>query len=116
MVFNVAAANHDDHSKNHAFVLRPGSEWQLSPAYDITYARDATNVWLRQHLMSVNGKFSEIGRADLLAVADRFAVPGAKVALRSVSDALDSWPEFAATAGVDGATAQSISADFIRLA
>lgn len=116
MVFNVAAANHDDHSKNHAFVLRPGGEWQLSPAYDITYARDATNVWLRQHLMSVNGKFSEIGRADLLAVADRFAVPGAKVALRSVSDALDSWPEFAATAGVDGATAQSISADFIRLA
>ncbi|MEN9621493.1 MAG: hypothetical protein RL499_1686 [Actinomycetota bacterium] len=112
MAFNVAAANHDDHSKNHAFVLREGGQWQLSPAYDITYARDAANVWLRQHLMSVNGKFSEIGRADLLAVADRFAVPGATVALRAVADALDSWPEFAAAAGLDQGTADAIAADF----
>lgn len=116
MAFNVAAANHDDHSKNHAFVLRPGGEWQLSPAYDITYARDATNVWLRQHLMSVNGKFSEIDRADLLAVADRFAVPGAKVALRSVADALDSWPEFAHASGLGRSTADAIAGDFTRVA
>lgn len=116
MAFNVAAANHDDHSKNHAFVLREGGDWQLSPAYDITYARDATNVWLREHLMSVNGRFSDIGRSDLLAVADRFAVPGAKLALRTVADALDSWPEFAEAAGVDRATAEAIAADLTRVA
>lgn len=116
MAFNVAAANHDDHSKNHAFVLRPGGMWQLSPAYDITYARDATNVWLREHLMAVNGRFSDIGRSDLLAVADRFAVPGAKVALRSVAEALDSWPEFAEAAGVDRSTADAIAADFTVVA
>lgn len=115
MAFNVAAANHDDHSKNHAFVLHEGGDWQLSPAYDITYARDSTNVWLREHLMSVNGRFSDIGRSDLLAVADRFAVPGAKLALRTVTDALDSWLEFAEAAGVDRATADAIAADFTPL-
>lgn len=55
MAVNVAAANHDDHSKNHFFLLRQGGRWELSPAFGITYARDATNVWLREHVMSVNG-------------------------------------------------------------
>ncbi|MBX3099992.1 MAG: type II toxin-antitoxin system HipA family toxin [Salinibacterium sp.] len=101
MVFNVAAANHDDHSKNHAFLLREGGQWELSPAYDITYARDTASVWLNQHLMAVNGTFSDIRNKDLLAVADRFAVPGAKRAIADVADALTSWPQFAGEAGLD---------------
>ena len=32
MVFNVAAANCDDHTKNHSFVLPEGGAWALSPA------------------------------------------------------------------------------------
>jgi len=116
MAFNVAAANHDDHSKNHSFLLREGGTWQLSPAYDITYARDSDNVWLRQHLMSVNGRFSDIDRADLLSVADRFAVPGAKSALSAIDDALASWPEFAAEAGVSASVAEAIGREFTRLA
>jgi serine/threonine-protein kinase HipA len=115
MVFNVAAANHDDHSKNHSFLLRENGSWELAPAYDVTYARDAKSVWLNQHLMSVNGKFDDIGRADLLAVADRFAIPGAKKAISAVADALDSWPEFAAEAQLDGAVINSIGREFAQL-
>lgn len=115
MAFNVAAANHDDHSKNHAFLLPPDGDWQLSPAYDITYARDADNIWLRQHLMSVGGRFTDITRADLLAVADRFAVPGAKAALRQVDDALDAWGSFAAEAGVRDEVAAAIGREFTRV-
>lgn len=39
MIFNVLAANHDDHGKNHSFLLdeRTG-RWSLSPAYDLTYS------------------------------------------------------------------------------
>lgn len=108
MSFNVAAANHDDHSKNHSFLLREGGSWELSPAYDITYARDTANIWLNQHLMAVNGKFSNITRSDLLAVADRFAIPGAKKALSEVVDAIDSWPQFATEAGLDTAVHDSV--------
>ncbi len=112
MVFNVAAANHDDHSKNHSFLLREGGRWELSPAYDITFARDAANPWLNQHLMGVNGKFSNIGRDDLLTVADRFAIPRAKRAISDVADALDSWPQFATEAGLDTHVADSIGREF----
>jgi serine/threonine-protein kinase HipA len=115
MVFNVAASNNDDHSKNHSFLLRDGGQWELSPVYDVTYAKSADSIWLNQHLMSVNGRFSEIGRSDLLAVADRFAIPSAKRAIAEVIDALDSWTDFAAHAGLPADVAERISKDFVRL-
>jgi serine/threonine-protein kinase HipA len=114
MALNVMAANQDDHSKNHGFLLREGGTWELSPAYDITYARNPNSIWLKQHLMSVNGKFSDIGRADLLAVADRFAIPGAKRALGELSDALDSWPEFATLAELDRTVIDEVAREFAR--
>ena len=50
--------------------------------------------------MSVNGKFSGITRADLLAVADRFGVRRPQDALEDVRAAIDNWPEFAKQAGL----------------
>ena len=38
MVFNALAHNHDDHSKNFAYLYDQG-RWVLSPAYDLTFAR-----------------------------------------------------------------------------
>ncbi|MCJ8168327.1 type II toxin-antitoxin system HipA family toxin [Atopomonas sediminilitoris] len=38
MVFNALAHNHDDHSKNFAYLFDQG-RWGLSPAYDLTFAR-----------------------------------------------------------------------------
>jgi serine/threonine-protein kinase HipA len=38
MVFNALAHNHDDHSKNFAYLFDRG-RWVLSPAYDLTFAR-----------------------------------------------------------------------------
>jgi serine/threonine-protein kinase HipA len=31
MVFNIVARNHDDHSKNIAFMLNKQNQWQLAP-------------------------------------------------------------------------------------
>jgi serine/threonine-protein kinase HipA len=112
MAFNIAASNHDDHSKNHSFLLRDGGVWELSPAYDITFARDSKSIWLNQHLMSVNGKFTDITSADLLAVADRFNVPGAKAALQDVASATASWKQFAAIAGLDDSVIDEVRRGF----
>lgn len=38
MVFNALAHNHDDHSKNFAYLFDQ-ADWALSPAYDLTFAR-----------------------------------------------------------------------------
>ena len=100
MAFNVAARNHDDHTKNFAFLLAQGGQWELAPAYDVTFAYDPSNIWLSHHLMSVNGKNDDIDREDLMTVAARFSIPGAKAAIEGVNAAIASWPKYAATAGV----------------
>ena len=100
MAFNVMAANCDDHSKNVSFILHEGQGWELAPAYDLTHAYNPNGEWNNQHLMAVNGKFTNILREDLLAVADRFGIGTAPEVLRQVGDAIKNWPEFAAEAGL----------------
>ena len=100
MVFNVAAANNDDHTRNFSFMRRPDAGWELSPAYDITFAHDERNQWLRQHLMDVNGRVAGITVSDLHAVGERHDVPGYRRIVREVVATVARWPEFAAEAGV----------------
>jgi serine/threonine-protein kinase HipA len=100
IAFNVMAVNCDDHTKNISFMLREGGQWELAPAYDVTYAFNPSGEWTWQHLMAVNGKFTTISQADLLAVADRFGVGTAHKVIRQVQDAVAAWPDFAGQAGV----------------
>jgi serine/threonine-protein kinase HipA len=116
MVFNVAARNCDDHTKNHSFVLDgPDAQWRLSPAYDVTFAYNPDGAWTYQHLMSVNGSFRDISRDDLLAVADRQRVPRARAIISEVTDAVADWPQFAAKAGLSGNQADAIRQTFPTL-
>lgn len=100
MVFNIMAANCDDHTKNVSFMLREGGRWELAPAYDVTYAYNPAGEWTWQHLMSVNGKFSGITQDDLLAVANRFGVGTARKVIQQVREAVAAWPDFAEQGGV----------------
>jgi serine/threonine-protein kinase HipA len=111
MVFNVAAANCDDHTKNFSFLLPEGDRWQLAPAYDVTHAHNPASQWTRQHLMAVNGATVGIDRDDVMSVADRFEVPGAARIVEQVLAAVDDWPRRANEAEVPEATAEGIAAD-----
>jgi len=66
-VFNVVSVNQDDHVKNFSFLMDPSGSWDLSPAYDLTFARGSH--WTSQHQMTVNGKGDGITRADLESLA-----------------------------------------------
>lgn len=112
MVFNVLAANCDDHTKNLSFLMDESGKWQLAPAYDVTHAYNPKGEWTYQHLMSVNGKFQGITRADLEAVGDRFLIPGYRRIIKSVSEAVGRWPEFAGAAGLPPAEIQRVREDF----
>jgi len=100
IAFNVMAANCDDHTKNVSFLLREGGEWRLAPAYDVTHAFNPQGEWTYQHLLAVNGKFSDISREDLLVMADRFAIGSAPHIMREVATAVVDWPRHADKAGV----------------
>jgi serine/threonine-protein kinase HipA len=81
-------------------LLKQSQPWRLSPAYDATFAHNSKGEWTNQHLMSVNGKFANLNREDLLAEAERFGVGDAVKVLEQVKAAMRRWPEFAVEAGV----------------
>jgi serine/threonine-protein kinase HipA len=69
MVFNVMATNYDDHTKNFSFRFKKDGKWELSPAYDVCYSYDPNNPWVSQHALSINGKYLNITKADLMTIA-----------------------------------------------
>lgn len=111
MVFNVAAVNRDDHTKNLAFLLPENGSWEIAPAYDITHAHNSQGKWTLNHQMSVNGKFDGITRADLHEVGDLHLVPRYAGVIDEVLQAVDKWPDFAQSAGVSEKTTERIAKD-----
>jgi serine/threonine-protein kinase HipA len=111
MVFNVAAANRDDHPKNFAFILHRDGEWALSPAYDVTHAHASQSEWTRNHLMAINGRRADIARSDLVVVGDRFAVPAYGHVIDQVLAAVSDWPKFADQAELPASTASEVQRD-----
>ncbi len=108
MCFNVVARNLDDHTKNTSFLMDPQGVWHLSPAYDITFAYDPKNVWLKQHQMSINGKRLDISRADLLAVAKEMNIKKADAIIDEVVAGVKKWKTFAKKAEMDAKQVEAI--------
>jgi serine/threonine-protein kinase HipA len=115
VAFNVMASNCDDHSKNISFILKAPALWALAPAYDLIYAYNPKGEWTYQHLISVNGKFNDIGREDLLVLADRFQVGTASKLLAEVREAVAAWPDFAARASMSTTAVERIRAHQLLL-
>jgi serine/threonine-protein kinase HipA len=112
MAFNHMVMNCDDHSKNFAFLADDVGTWRLAPAYDITFAYNSHNPWLKEHLMGVDGRFADVTRADLLGFADRHGIPYAKRILKEIRQAVARWPEFCGRAGIPAAVRDDIAGHF----
>jgi serine/threonine-protein kinase HipA len=114
MVFNVVARNQDDHVKNIAFLMDRAGRWSLSPAFDVVYAYNPGGTWTARHQMSINGKLDGIAVADLRAVGGLASLPRgrAETILAEVIEAVRTWPELAAEAGVEEDHAAAIAATY----
>jgi serine/threonine-protein kinase HipA len=100
VVFNVVVRNQDDHTKNISFLMDRTGKWRLSPAYDMGYAYNPQGNWTRVHQMSVNGKFEDITRADLLELARRNNIRDAGIVVDEVCEVCAGWPLMAKECGV----------------
>lgn len=67
MTFNIVARNHDDHSKNFAFILK-NKKWALAPAYDLAYSYQPGSKWVNSHWMTLNGKRDNFTRSDFYSL------------------------------------------------
>lgn len=100
MVFNVVIRNQDDHTKNISFLMDKKGNWRLSPAYDIGFAYNPKGSWTDTHQMSINGKFDDITRQDLLACAVSNNIKNASEVIDKVCEIVSKWPEIAKNCGV----------------
>lgn len=105
MLFNVLAHNKDDHSKNFAYLLDPGSRgaWHLAPAYDLTFNTGMAN----NHVTAINGSGNPVF-FDLEKVAIERKVTNWRRVLDDVRGAVARWPEFAGNYGITKARIKAI--------
>jgi len=115
MVFNVMATNYDDHTKNFGFMLKQGGHWELSPAYDVCYSYDPTNVWVSQHTMSINGKHKDITKDDLLAIAKANSIKKATKIIDHVSNVVADWEAYSKKVDVNKKLSKSIQSTHVRM-
>ncbi|AOS84342.1 toxin HipA [Chlorobaculum limnaeum] len=115
MVFNVAARNCDDHTKNFSFRLKQGGKWELAPAYDVCHAFQPDHRWVSQHALSINGKRTDITKEDLLTIGKSVSVKKAAEIIDEVNTAVAQWKRFADEVAVEPALRDQIAGTLIRL-
>lgn len=108
MVFNVVLRNQDDHTKNISFLMDPDGKWRLSPAYDMGFAYNPTGAWTKTHQMSINGKFDNLTRKDLMECAALNNIKNASEIIDHTCDVASGWPILAKECGVPQSMIDSI--------
>lgn len=110
MVFNCLAVNQDDHVKNISLLMDRAGQWTLSPAYDVTFAFNPSNKWLRAHQMTVNGKVSQIVLEDLILSGLKMGLKErrCKAIISEVKEAVNQFETFANQAGIKEKTYEYI--------
>ena len=88
-MFNVLACNRDDHVKNFSFLMDQDGRWRLSPAYDLTFS--INNDWCRYQQMTVNNKYADISRSDLVTVAKMFSIKNFDEEFDRCIDSISKW-------------------------
>jgi serine/threonine-protein kinase HipA len=115
MVFNVAARNCDDHTKNFSFLLKQGARWELAPAYDVCHAYQPDHRWVSQHALSINGKRTDITKADLLAVGKTINNKKAAEAIDEINATVAQWKKYAEEVAVSPGLRDQIAKTLIHL-
>ena len=107
LLFNLYAANNDDHGRNHAFLYdRATSAWRLAPAFDLTYSPGVLSRGL-----TIAGEVSP-DAATLVSFLESAALSEPKIRelCGQVLTAIADWPKFARRAGVSEAKTAEIAA------
>ncbi len=105
MVFNVLAANHDDHGKNHAFLYDETTRtWSLTPAYDLTFTTGGLErgvlvsgeVWPARATMQALCIDAGVSKGDFTTLFEQ------------VGDTVNRWLNFASQAEVPKTKTQDV--------
>lgn len=101
-VLNVLGANVDDHNKNFSFLMNDDGIWHIAPAYDFTFSVDpSAPSYMNRHCMTICNKNFNIGRKDLLELAERYNIKCANAIIDKAASIVSDYEHYAKQAGVD---------------
>ena len=117
MLYNLVFRNVDDHLKNHSFIYnKESNSWNLSPAYDLTYALNPLFTFKStSRALSINGKRTEINIKDVLVIAEKFAIKNPKRIIEDVHGLIPRWIEIAKDLDIPEKIINRIGKDLIKL-
>ena len=114
MVFNVVARNHDDHSKNVAFMLDDQNKWKLAPAYDLAYSYKPGSPWVNSHWMTLNGKRDDFTRDDFYTfenLSPLFSIRTIDIVIDETIEHVSTWSKLAIEHNVPKTLAQLVASN-----
>lgn len=90
IVYNIIIGNHDDHFRNHGFLLRPDG-WELSPAYDLNPSLEKTQV------LAISPYSNNSSVKELYESSDYYLITKneAKEIIEEVTSAVEQWRQIA---------------------
>lgn len=115
MVFNVAARNCDDHTKNFAFLMDRSGKWSLAPAFDLCHTYSPANPWVNHQALSVNGRRLNVRREDFMAVAKAMNIRKAIDIIDQINDVVQNWSKYAGETGVDMEIEKAVKSTLLKL-
>jgi serine/threonine-protein kinase HipA len=112
MVFNVLTSNHDDHGKNHAFLLDEATgRWALTPAYDLTYS----SGMLQRGTQIAGEVWPQVATMEALCRSAGLAADEFAEVLEPVRASVSRWNQWADAGGLSRAKADEIQSRFDRI-
>ena len=112
-VFNVLSHNRDDHAKNFSFLLSNKNQWQVSPAYDLTFSSGPNG----EHCSLFCGEGKNPTLAHFLKLAEVGGIKKQKAfqIIDEVRSAVSKWEVYAKNFDVSAASRKMISVALERV-
>lgn len=113
-VFNVLSHNRDDHAKNFSFLMSDTGQWQVSPAYDLTFSSGPAG----EHCTLITGEGKHPRLSNLLELAEVGGIQKQKAMgiIDEVNLAVEGWENYSEQAGVTKASSSRIQDALSRVA
>ena len=86
-IFNLFAHNRDDHAKNFSFLLDESGNWQLTPAYDLTFSQGPRG----EHSTTYLGEGRNPRVEHLFSLAEKHNIKNANDVILEVKSAIDTF-------------------------
>ena len=100
-IFNILTCNVDAHIRNFEFMMEPGGQWHITPAFDLTFSCFNPNNKLDEyHYLSMNGKRTAISRDDMISFARMSDIDKPDSIIRQCVDTILNFRQHATQYGV----------------